>query len=361
MANLDLNECFRVADQVAREAGTVIRDAFQEEKRIEIKESIADLVTETDKKVEQMIISKFKSHFPDHSFIGEESTAAGVKVNLTDNPTWVIDPIDGTNNFVHRFPYVAVSIALLVNKKTEIGVIYNPILDQMYTARPGEGAYCNGKRLQCTKTSDISQAMLCSEFGSSRVPEKLDSKFRSMRNVINKAHGMRCIGSAALHMCMVAEGTLDAHFTYGIHIWDMAAGYLVVEEAGGIVIDTGVFPDIFAAFWLWSLLAICMVWFSCIHGIHLTICHQVWLRSLGSAAMSMAVVASGNIDGYYESGIHCWDIAAGLLIVVEAGGVVVDTSGGPLDLMSRRVLCAGTEQLVKQVAANLEQLEFERD
>lgn len=277
METVDLDECFKVVEGLTRKVGDVIRDAFNKDKKVaaaQSKSSYADLVTETDQLVEDMLISGLKEHYPEHSFIGEESTAPGEKCNLTDNPTWIIDPIDGTNNFVHRFPYIAVSIALLVNKEAQLGLIYNPILEEMYSARPGQGAFCNGRRLQVTSTDDIGQAMLCAEFGSSRDPEKLASKFRSMRNVINKAHGM---------------------------------------------------------------------------------------RSLGSAAVSMAFVASGHVDGYYEAGIHAWDVAAGQLVVREAGGVVMDTSGGPLDLMARRVLCAGTEKLAKQISETIEQLDFERD
>ncbi|KAI0225001.1 Inositol monophosphatase 1 [Lamellibrachia satsuma] len=317
MSNDDLDVCFKLVQDVARQAGEMIREAFKQEKQVQIKSSMADLVTESDKKVEQLIISTVKDKFPTHSFIGEESAVPGEKCVLTDNATWIIDPIDGTTNFVHRFPYIAVSIALLVQKQTVIALIYNPILDQMYTARPGQGAYCNGVKLQVTQTRDLGQAIVCAEFGSSRDSNVLDSKFRSMRKIIEQAHGLRTLGSAALHMCLCASGNIDAHFTFGIHIWDIAAGYLIVREAGGVVIDTG--------------------------------------------AMAMSMVASGKADAYYEVGPHCWDFAAGDLLVREAGGTVIDTSGGPLDLMSRRVLCAGTAELAQHIAASLENLDLQRD
>ncbi|KAK2185981.1 hypothetical protein NP493_215g03009 [Ridgeia piscesae] len=272
MTNDDLDVCFNLVQDVARKAGEMIREAFKQEKQVSTKSSLADLVTESDKKVEQLIISTVKDKFPTHSFIGEESV--GDSCVLTDNATWIIDPIDGTTNFVHRFPYIAVSIALLVQKKTVIGLIYNPILDQMYTARPGQGAYCNGEKLQVTQTQDLGHALVCAEFGSSRDSKVLDSKFRSMRKIIEQAHG---------------------------------------------------------------------------------------IRSLGTATMAMCMVASGKADAYFEMGPHIWDFAAGDLLVREAGGTVVDTTGGPMDLMSRRVLCAGTQELANQIAASLEQLDLQRD
>ncbi|XP_070573926.1 inositol monophosphatase 1-like [Ptychodera flava] len=126
----------------------VIREAYKLEKRVLTKSSAADLVTETDQRVEKMIISKLKDRFPAHSFIGEESVAAGQHCELTDNPTWIIDPIDGTTNIVHRFPFVAVCIGLVVNKKAQIGIVYNAIQDEMFTARLGQGSVCNGERIQ---------------------------------------------------------------------------------------------------------------------------------------------------------------------------------------------------------------------
>ncbi|XP_006880558.1 PREDICTED: inositol monophosphatase 1 isoform X2 [Elephantulus edwardii] len=144
-------ECMDYAVTLARQAGEVICDALKNEVNVMIKSSPADLVTATDQKVEKMLLSAIKEKYPSHSFIGEESVAAGEKSVLTDNPTWIIDPIDGTTNFVHRFPFVAVSIGFVVNKKMEFGVVYSCVEDKMYTARKGKGAFCNGQRLQVSK------------------------------------------------------------------------------------------------------------------------------------------------------------------------------------------------------------------
>ncbi|XP_066288605.1 inositol monophosphatase 1-like isoform X2 [Branchiostoma lanceolatum] len=271
------DDCFHAAVEVAREAGEEIRRAFSSEKRIETKSCAVDLVTETDQKVEKMIISTLREKFPTHSFIGEESAAAGEKVELTDNPTWIIDPVDGTTNFVHGFPFVAVSIALSVNKEVVVGVVYNAILDQMFTGQIGKGAFMNGKPIHVSGQEDLSQSLLISEFGSSRDKEKMDLVFSNLGSFLNEknsAHGCRLLGSAALDMCQIAIG-------------------------GG--------------------------------------------------------------DMYYQYGIHVWDIAAGALIIREAGGVVWDTTGGPFDMMSRRVLCASSEKLARTIAEGLTQMELQRD
>uniref|UniRef100_A0A8C3WIP2 Inositol-1-monophosphatase n=1 Tax=Catagonus wagneri TaxID=51154 RepID=A0A8C3WIP2_9CETA len=158
-------ECMDYAVTLARQAGEVVREALKNEMDIMIKSSPVDLVTATDQKVEKMLISSVKEKYPSHSFIGEESVAAGEKSILTDNPTWIIDPIDGTTNFVHGFPFVAVSIGFVVNKKMEFGVVYSCMEDKMYTGRKGKGAFCDGQKLQVSpqKGSEVleQQPLIC--------------------------------------------------------------------------------------------------------------------------------------------------------------------------------------------------------
>ncbi|XP_047698199.1 inositol monophosphatase 1 isoform X3 [Prionailurus viverrinus] len=144
-------ECMDYAVTLARQAGEVVREAIKNEMNVMVKSSPADLVTATDQKIEKMLLSSIKEKYPSHSFIGEESVAAGEKSVLTDSPTWIIDPIDGTTNFVHRFPFVAVSIGFTVNKKMEFGVVYSCLEDKMYTGRKGKGAFCNGQKLQVSQ------------------------------------------------------------------------------------------------------------------------------------------------------------------------------------------------------------------
>ncbi|XP_038069335.1 inositol monophosphatase 1-like [Patiria miniata] len=226
------------AVEIAKKAGEEIRATFQSKKTVEMKSSPADLVTETDQKVEQLIISFLRSKFPDHCFIGEETTAAGVHCELTDNPTWIIDPVDGTTNFVHSFQFVAVSIGLSVSKENVVGVVYNPILDELFTAIKGQGAYCNGKPISCSKQQDISQCLALVEIGSSRVSAHLQTKLQNISSILQQGvHGVRSLGSAALNICQVARGGGDVYVEHGIHCWDMAAGDIILREAGGVTID----------------------------------------------------------------------------------------------------------------------------
>ncbi|XP_036940819.1 inositol monophosphatase 1-like [Acanthopagrus latus] len=223
----------------ARRAGQVVQQALQDDRKVMTKSSSVDLVTQTDQRVEQLIIQSVKEKFPTHRFIGEESVAAGEPCVLTDDPTWIIDPIDGTTNFVHAFPFVAVSIGFSVNKQVEFGVVYSCLEDKMFTARRGRGAFCNGEPLQVSHQTDIKQSIIATEFGSSRDPEAVDKIFSSLRNVLCiPIHGVRGAGTAAVNMCLVASGCVEAYYETGIHVWDVAAGSLIVSEAGGVLMDT---------------------------------------------------------------------------------------------------------------------------
>lgn len=124
-----------------------------------------------------------------HSFIGEESTSEGTKCELTDSPTWIIDPVDGTLNFVHSFPHSCISIALLVKKEAEIAIIYNPVLKQLFTARRGQGAFYNGDKMHVSDQKDLSQALVIAEFGTSRDQGKLDIAIDNVRKLVQSTHG----------------------------------------------------------------------------------------------------------------------------------------------------------------------------
>ncbi|XP_041848892.1 inositol monophosphatase 1-like [Melanotaenia boesemani] len=223
---------------VARKAGQVVCEALSHDRSVMTKSSAVDLVTQTDQKVEQLIIQSVKEKFPTHRFIGEESVAAGDTCILTEDPTWIIDPIDGTTNFVHSFPFIAVSIGFTVNRQVEFGVVYSCLEDKMFTARRGKGAFCNGEPLQVSEQTDVHQSIIATEFGSSRDPEAVDRIFCSLRNILGlPVHGVRGAGTAAINMCMVASGCVEAYYEIGIHIWDVAAGSLIVSEAGGVLMD----------------------------------------------------------------------------------------------------------------------------
>lgn len=156
---------------------------------METKSCDIDFVTETDQEVEKLLIDNLSKEFPDHLFIGEESVANGAQCNFTDKPTWIIDPIDGTMNFVHSFPHSCISIALFINKEPEIGIVYNPVLEQLFTARRGKGAFLNGKRIHVSGTNKLGDALIMMEFGTNRDPQKLEVVASNQRNLMNQVHG----------------------------------------------------------------------------------------------------------------------------------------------------------------------------
>ena len=233
----DLDLYHQEAINIAQIAGKLVREAFYAEKNIDTKDHKTDLVTETDQESERIIKNHFKEKFPTHSFIGEESVAGGEKCNLTDNPTWIIDPIDGTTNFVHKFPFSSISIALAINKELVIGVVYNPIMDEMFSAVAGHGAKCNDKPITTSKNvTEINQALLITEIGASREQDRINGIMENLRKIVEEpylARGIRALGSAALNMCFVAAGRADAYYEFGIHCWDIAAGIVILKEAGG--------------------------------------------------------------------------------------------------------------------------------
>ncbi|XP_051537914.1 inositol monophosphatase 2-like isoform X1 [Myxocyprinus asiaticus] len=240
----DWSECLDVAVQIARRAGQlhytqVVQSAVKQEKRVSSKSTPTDLVTEADHQVEELIISTLRERYPSHRFIGEESSAAGEKCELTDSPTWIIDPIDGTCNFVHSFPMVAVSIGFAVRKELEIGVIFHCFDGTLYTARKGHGAFCNGVRLQVSKEKDVSKALILTEIGAKRDPATIDIFLGNMKKLLSTpTHGVRIIGSSTLALCHIASGAAEAYYQYGLHCWDIAAAAVIIREAGGCVIDT---------------------------------------------------------------------------------------------------------------------------
>ncbi|KAL2085995.1 hypothetical protein ACEWY4_019315 [Coilia grayii] len=231
-------ECMDYCIAVTKEAGKMICEALQKDISIMQKSSPVDLVTETDQKVETLIISSIREKYPTHSFIGEESVAAGAPSILTDNPTWIIDPIDGTTNFVHRFPFVSVSVGFTVNKELEFGVVYSCIEDKMYTARKGKGAFCNGVPIKVSGQKDITKSLVLTEMGFKPDLQVFRAMMANMESILTiPVHGIRAPGSAAVNMCLVACGAADAYYHIGIHCWDMAGGAAIITEAGGVIRD----------------------------------------------------------------------------------------------------------------------------
>ncbi|XP_034022639.1 inositol monophosphatase 1-like [Thalassophryne amazonica] len=239
-------EAFDSAVEVAHKAGEEIRKALDDEIKVCTKSSSVDLITKTDQRVEKIIIDYLKNKFPTHSFIGEESVSAGQACKFTDNPTWIIDPVDGTTNFVHGYPFVTVSIAFAVNKELEFGIVYSCLEDKMYTGRKGKGAFCNGQSLEVSDVTDIRKSLVICEHGTDRSPEVVSKIFSTIQKILCiPVHGLRGTGTAATNMCLVASGAVEAFYEIGIHCWDIAAG-AVIKEAGGVLLDvTGVYHQLY--------------------------------------------------------------------------------------------------------------------
>jgi len=234
----DYDLYLKVATEAAEAAGGVIAAAFNQPKAVEHKGAV-DLVTETDKQSENLVYSHIQNAFPTHRFIGEEGTAEqGFTSDLTDEPTWMCDPLDGTTNFVHGFPFVCVSIGLAINKQVVVGVVYNPVLKELFTAVRGRGALLNGSPLRCSETASMGSALFATEVGTSREPATIAAIFDRIKALTAVARAVRCCGSCAMNMCGVAMGRLDAFYEVGFGgCWDVAAASLIVEEAGGKVLD----------------------------------------------------------------------------------------------------------------------------
>nr|ODN95972.1 myo-inositol-1(or 4)-monophosphatase [Cryptococcus depauperatus CBS 7855] len=246
-ADLDLDSILQFTIQLALDAGKLIREG--QEKRFASETAQAtekvnsvDLVTEVDKAVEDFIFGKIKEAYPEHKFIGEESYDGQ---QITDEPTWIGNPIDGTTNYIHGFPMVATSIGLAYKGIPIIGVIYNPFLDQLWSAAKGKGAYLNQKRkLPLTGTikplSSLGQALIAVEYGSARSPPALPRKVATFEKLAahtdvggKMCHSLRSVGSAALNIALVASGGLDMYWEIGCWPWDVCAGICILEETGG--------------------------------------------------------------------------------------------------------------------------------
>ncbi|XP_051134005.1 inositol monophosphatase-like isoform X2 [Andrographis paniculata] len=228
----------------AKSAGEIIRSGFYESKVVHHKGEV-DLVTETDKKCEQLIFDFLKQQYPNHKFIGEETSAACGTEELTDDPTWIVDPVDGTTNFVHGFPFVCVSIGLTIGKIPTVGVVYNPIMNELFTAVRGKGAFLNGEPIKVSSQNELVKSLLVTEVGTKRDTATVDAATNRINSLLFQVQAIRSCGSTALDLCGIACGRLDLFYQHGFGPWDVAAGFVIVTEAGGLVYDpTGKDADI---------------------------------------------------------------------------------------------------------------------
>lgn len=210
-------------------AGKILRRLFGHVNHI-IKKGDIDLVTEADFEVERAILETIRRNFPQDTILSEE---AGKQPEVSER-TWIVDPLDGTTNFAHGFPFFAVSIALEVEKEIVLGVVYNPLMDEHFEAVKGRGAYLNKMPIQISKISNLEESLLATGFAYD-IHENPHEVLQRFQKMIVRAQGIRRPGSAAIDLCYVAAGKLDGFWEEGLKPWDTAAGFLIVDEAGGKV------------------------------------------------------------------------------------------------------------------------------
>lgn len=221
-----------IAVRAARRAGDIIvRHVDRIDTLTVHSKSRNDFVTEVDQLAEQDIIKTLRKSYPDHGILAEESGQQG-----KDDYQWIIDPLDGTTNFVHGFPQFAVSIAVQYKQRLEQAVVYDPMRQEIFTASRGEGAQNNGKRMRVTQLPSLEGALLGTGFPF-RNHDALDQYLAMFKALIVQTAGIRRPGAAALDLAYVAAGRLDGFWERGLKPWDMAAGILLIREAGGIVGD----------------------------------------------------------------------------------------------------------------------------
>ena len=218
--------------QISKEAGELIRNAFGKTHSIEFKTNELNLVTETDKASEKLITDFIKKKYPTHGILAEE----GSEKNKSAEYLWVIDPLDGTTNFAHGLPIFSVSIGLQKNGVTIAGVVYDVMRDVVYSAEKSSGSFENRRRLKVSKNDNLGHSMLVTGFPYD-VKQNPDKAYERFIAFLKEARAIRRLGSAAIDFCYIANGAFDGFWEVSLHPWDICAGKLIVEEAGGIVTD----------------------------------------------------------------------------------------------------------------------------
>jgi myo-inositol-1(or 4)-monophosphatase len=226
-----MNKFLEVALEAAREAGAVLLSEHSRPQKISYKGEV-DLVTETDKRSEAIVVSRLRREFPDHRIVAEEGSSGAAGASRYE---WHVDPLDGTTNFAHGYPCFAVSIGLLEDGKPLVGVVFNPVSDELFSAARGEGAFLNRKPIHVSDIKKLATSLVSTGFPTHNRASNLNIHYYWQFTL--RSHGVRRDGSAALDLCSVACGRFDAFWEFGLNSWDTAAGILMITEAGGAVTD----------------------------------------------------------------------------------------------------------------------------
>ncbi|MBU0982118.1 inositol monophosphatase [Patescibacteria group bacterium] len=221
----------QIAKKLAHDAGLFALKTQEKGFKIEKKDVYHNLVTEVDKECEKMIIQTIKNNFPDHSILSEESSPQ----EGTGDYKWIIDPIDGTTNFAHGLPFFAISIAVVYKGKPIIGVVEIPAMKETFWAQEGKGAYVNSEKISVSHVTSLKDALLATGFPYDRSGPRYKKNMELWDHFYGLSHGVRRIGTAALDLCYTACGRFDGYWEYNLKPWDIAAGKIILEEAGGTV------------------------------------------------------------------------------------------------------------------------------
>jgi myo-inositol-1(or 4)-monophosphatase len=229
-----MHPMLNIAVRAARKAGNLIAKSYETPDAVEaFQKGSNDFVTNIDREAEHLITEVIRKAYPHHTIIGEEQ---GQLLGDDNEVQWIIDPLDGTTNFIKRLPHFSVSIAVRVKGKTEVAVVYDPMRNELFTATRGQGAQLNGYRLRCATAKDLNGTILATGF-----PFKTKQHSATYMNIVSKLFvscaDFRRTGSAALDLAYVAAGRVDGFFEIGLKPWDFSGGELLVREAGGIVTD----------------------------------------------------------------------------------------------------------------------------
>jgi myo-inositol-1(or 4)-monophosphatase len=232
---VDRNEILNTAVTAARRAGDLILQSMGKLTRDDIAQKKAsDFVTRVDKESEQIIINAITDHYPDHLFLAEEST----KEAETEQYRWIIDPLDGTTNYIHEYPMFSISIALQFGGEIILGVVLDPLRDELFTAQKGEGAFLNASAIKASAIDSMENSLITTGFPF-RDKDKLDLYLQAFKKIFLRTSAIRRAGSAALDLVHLAAGRCDGFFEIGLSPWDVAAGSILIKEAGGTITDFG--------------------------------------------------------------------------------------------------------------------------
>ena len=230
-AHPEVREVLALAQRIAREAGAIQRDHFETDFAVRTKSSSIDLVTEVDLACEKALVAAIERERPGDGILAEEGHGSEIE---GCEWRWVIDPLDGTTNFAHGYPRFCVSIGVERSGRREVGVVYDPLLDELYHATRGGGAFLGDRRLAVSRQQELGLALVATGFAYDVHRSSADNAACFAR-MLKAARGIRRDGSAALDLCYVAAGRFDAYWEFKLHAWDVAAGIVIVEEAGGRV------------------------------------------------------------------------------------------------------------------------------